>query len=327
MRGDDGVACVTQEQIERAREVDALGYILANEPGNVRRVGNCYRLKDHPSLSIDGNGWFWHSRGIGGKAIDYLVSVRGYKFVDAVCALIHEKPTERHSVQKTKPPATATTSESKPPTPTGRKPFAPPPRNTNNLRVIAYLQSRGIEKTSIQACIENGSLYESARYHNCVFVGRDENGMARFAALRGTSSSFKCDANGSDKRFGFVLPPGNPNSGTVAVFESAIDCLSHQSMCIQGFIEPFDGWRLSLGGTALAALAKFLERHAGVTNCQICTDDDEAGWQAAKKIEKLPGITATRALANGGNDWNEALLKLQKTERLQNRKPCGIERG
>jgi hypothetical protein len=138
--------------------------------------------------------------------------------------------------------------------------------------------------------------------------------------------NFKCDAEGSDKSYGFVLPPSDPNSDTVAVFEAPIDCLSHQTMCKQGFIEPFDGWRLSLNCTALAALRNFLERHTGVTKCLVCTDDDEAGQYAADEIGKLPGITAKRTLPPAGKDWNDGLLALQKAERLQHRVHRGSER-
>ncbi len=43
---------VTKEQIERARQVDILEYILTHEPGNAKRVGSGYRLKDHESLAV-----------------------------------------------------------------------------------------------------------------------------------------------------------------------------------------------------------------------------------------------------------------------------------
>ena len=320
---------VTKDQLQRARAIDVLDYVLSKEPDNVRRVGSGYRMKDHPSLSVDGKGWYWHSREIGGKtALDFLTDVRGYGLVDAVCMLIHERPLDRPPANKPGHKQMARKivpkKEASPP---DSKPLTLPPRNANNSRVLAYLQSRGISKPLILDCIELGLLYESARFHNCVFVGRDENGKARFAALRGTLGNYKCDAEGSDKRYGFLLPPYNPDSDTVAVFEAPIDALSHQTLCEQGHIEPYDGWRLSLGGTALAALKHFLEHHTGVTNCLICTDNDEAGERAADEIGKLPGITVVRYLPPTGSDWNEALLAAQKAERLQNRAYHGPERS
>ena len=322
-------AWVTKDQIRRAREVDILDYVLTHERENVRRVGGSYRLKDHESLSIDNGEWYWHSREIGGRtALDYLTDVRGYGLVDAVCTLIGERPQERPVRPEPSPPTKRITPRAlSPPAVPERKAFSLPPRNVNNTRVIAYLQSRGIERPLIMACIQNGSLYESAKHHNCVFVGRDDNGKARSAFQRGTMSVFKCDAEGSEKCFGFVMPPSNPDSATVAIFEAPVDCLSHKSMCNQGLIEPFDGWRLSLGGTALAALKNFLERHTSVKHCLVCTDNDEAGELAASRITEVPGITSERRAPVGGNDWNDGLLAFQKAERLQHRSLSGTERS
>ena len=329
---------MTPEQIEQARAVHVLDYVLRYEPDKIHRVGSGYRLKDHPSISIDENGWYRHSHELGGiTALDYLTFVRGYGLVDAVCMLINEKPLDhpppdraRIKAPTRKVTPTAHPSPSRPQATlpmAARRPPSLPPRNANNARVIAYLQSRGIDRQTLCACIKDKSLYQSEKYSNCVFVGFDDNGIARYGALRGTWSNFKCDVEGSDKSFGFVIPPNNPNSDTVAVFEAPIDCLSHQTLCRQGYIEPFDGWRLSLGGTALAALRNFLERHTSVTNCLVCTDNDEAGELAAAKIAKLPGITSERRLPVSGSDWNEGLLALQKAERLQNRVHRGNERG
>jgi len=115
-------------------------------------------------------------------------------------------------------------------------------------------------------------LYQSATWHNCCFVGRDEHGKAKFAALRGTLGDFKRDADGSDKRFGFCLPPVNPQSNTVYVFESPIDLLSFDTLRKLGHIEEKDaqdGWRLSLGGTAMAALTQCQRRLKNVKKCRL----------------------------------------------------------
>lgn len=312
---------VTKEQIERAREYSVLDYVLTYEGNQYKRVGNGYRNREHPSLAVSGDGFYWHSRDeIKGKtALDYLTSVRGYGLVEAVCTLIGEKPYERGD----KPPTETVAPKARPPTnekpPPERIPFSAPLRNKDNRRIIAYLQSRGIDRDLIIDCINQGSLYESLPYHNAVFTGKDENGKTRFAAMRGISSAFKRDADGSDKRYGFIIPPENPNSREIAAFEAPIDCLSHQTLCKQGFIPPFDGWRLSLGGTSDLALKHFLENHMEVTHCIICTDNDEAGEMAAAKISELPGITSERSIPVIENDWNDALCALQKAERLQNR--------
>jgi len=275
---------VSRDQIDRAKQVDILDYILSNEPHNVRRIGNTYRLKDHNSFEISNGLWNWHSRGIAGKnVVDYLIKVRGYKFVDAVRYLAGDDAQFKHVAPKAKPPPE-------------RKTFALPPRNRNNERVIAYLQSRGIDKQLILQCIERGLIYESAKWHNCVFVGRDDSGKVRYASLRGTTGDFKCDVESSDKRFGFVLPPIAGESDTVIAFESPADALSHQTI-----FPKQNGWRLSLGGISLAALTNFLDRHCEVNNVIVCTDNDKAGNLAAAKIAALPDIAVTRLLPPTGS--------------------------
>jgi hypothetical protein len=300
---------LTRGQIERAKSVGIEEYILAREPDNARRAGSAFYLIDHDSLEISNGMWNWHSRGVGGRgALDYLIKVRGLGFADAVRHLAGEGPAaEKPAIQKARPPNGPARKE--------RPPLALPRRNGDNGRAAAYLQGRGIDRELILDCVRRGSLYESARWHNCVFVGRDSGGKARFAALRGTSGGFMRDADGSDKRFGFDIPPAAAggrrpaggraasDSGAVAVFESPIDALSFQTLCPE-----IDVWRLSLGGTSLAALRGFLERHAGVTVVIACTDNDEAGNMAAAEMAGLPGISAMRALPPGGRkDWNEAL--------------------
>ncbi len=101
------------------------------------------------------------------------------------------------------------------------KPFELPEPNRYATRVMGYLQGRGIDGGIISRCLRDGSLYESFRYHNCVFVGRDREGKARFACLRGTLGDFKMDVPGSDKRFNFCLDnDGAGKSGTEKLMET-----------------------------------------------------------------------------------------------------------
>jgi len=73
--------------------------------------------------------------------------------------------------------------------------------------------------------------------------------------MRGTKGDFKCDIESSDKNYGFILSPVNEKIDIVAVFESPIDALSHQTI-----YPDFTGWRLSLGCTSDGALLNFLKR-------------------------------------------------------------------
>jgi len=285
---EQGLAYVSKDQLERARQIPVLDYVLRYESENIKRVGGEYRLRDHKSLAVGIKGFYWHSREIGGKtALDFLIDVRGYRLADAVCFLLNEKP---HSMGRTDSPGSRAPKQTMPPKakpPPSRQKFTIPRHNKDNIRVIAYLQSRGIDRGLILDCIQRGDLYESAYHHDCVFKGKDEKGKTRYAAIRSTASAFKGDAEGSDKKCSFLLPPSNPESGAVAVFESPIDALSHQTMSKQGFIPQFDGWRLSLGGTSALGLDYFLECHPQVAHCLICTDDDKAGKRTAERISEL----------------------------------------
>ena len=47
-----------------------------------------------------------------------------------------------------------------------------------------------ILKHGIQFCLESGRVYESEFHHNTVFVGMDEKGNPKYAAIRGIGTSF-----------------------------------------------------------------------------------------------------------------------------------------
>ena len=201
--------------IEQARQMDLLSYIRAYEPSNLVRVGgNVYCTREHDSLKISNGKWYWWSRGIGGvSALDYLIKVKDYGFVEAVEAL------------------TGITADWIPPPQTPKKDepkvLLLPPKNKDCNRVIQYLFGRGIDYQLIQECIAEGTIYESSNYHNAVFIGRDKSGTPKYAALRSTlGSTFKQDASGSDKRYSFRLLAREPTE-TVHLFEAAIDLLSY----------------------------------------------------------------------------------------------------
>ena len=366
---------VSRDMTESAGEIHVLDYVLSHESNDYKRVGQGYRHKKDDSLAVSEKGWYCHRSGTGGTAaLGYLVELKGYSRVDAVCMLLGERPVEAFSKTKSKQgkhtdTAKAQSSQAKKAAyskpvlnphpqsetvlPQQLAPLALPRRHKDNRRVIAYLQSRGIDKDLILDCINRGTLYESAVHHNCVFLGKDERGKTRFAAIRSTTGRFMQDAEGSVKAYGFVIPPtsaahiivesklGNSDDNgnkvsSVAVFESPIEALSHQTLCKQGFIPPFDGWRLSLGGTSMLALEHFLEKHPGITSLCICTNNDEAGDKAAESIAELldgkrgadAGESADRAVKQGivsqrappfrGNDWNDALQAVQMIQRMEN---------
>ena len=261
----------------------AIEFLRRYRPGSLVKSSarGEYQLAEHDSFKINGESsvWHWKSRDIGGKsALKYLICVEEVPFVEAVQLLCEESPMYipvQHEEEE---------KEHK------RPPFRLPTRAPNNDRITGYLLGRGISLPTIHYCIAGGILYESAEYHNCVFLGKDEHNTPKYAALRGIydyGKPFKREAPGSEKQYGFCIPPVRPCT-TVAVFEAAIDAMAEMTLC--GNIA--NKWRLSLGGISSSgkeplALREFLRRHPEITTLELRLDNDEKGRMASACIQKL----------------------------------------
>ena len=274
------------EAIERARQVDLLTYLQTCEPQELVHVsGNVYCTKTHDSLRISNGKWCWFSRGIGGySALDYLIKVNGYSFMDAM-----ETITGRAAIRL--PSFVPAPKEEKP------KHLLLPQAAPDNQAMVDYLKKRGIAPEVIDYCIQTGRLYESWNkgHSNVVFVGFDKEGKARFGCLRGIGEGrFHGDLSGSDKHYSFALPACVENSA-VHLCESAIDVMSYAILCKLDGID----WRrhnlLSLAGIyqpkkVLAesklpvALTRFLEDHPSVKTIYLHLDNDGPGRLATKAI-------------------------------------------
>lgn len=307
--------CVTPEQIEKAKQMDLLTYLQSYEPGNLKKISHdTWCTKEHDSLKISNGKWHWFSRHIGGKtALDYLIKVKGISFVKAV-----EIITDYAAVL---PPVF--TKIEKPIEP---KELELPQYNEDICEVRSYLKGRGISDTVIDYCQDNKMLYEDAKYHNCVFLGYDGN-TPKYGAVRSTVSNFKRDLTGSDKRFSFFIP-AESETGTVHLFESAIDLLSYASLEIR--IKR--NWRrddlLSLAGVYKTdkkqdiplALRTYLERHNGTKAVYLHLDNDEIGRTATKQItEALSSqYTVIDQPPQSGKDFNDYLKnEIRKEKRKE----------
>ncbi len=290
---------VTASEIRAAKEMDLLTYLQTYEPQELVRDGAGYRTRTHDSLKISHGMWHWFSQGIGGRtALDYLIHVKGMDFVSAVRLLCGGQRDLPRSEEATKP-----------------RPFVLPPRYPDCARVVRYLKRRGISGEVLRRCIDEDILYESDRYHNAVFIGKDEAGTPRYAMQRSTGQRpVKLEVEGSDKRFSFSL------EGTgvmLMVAESAIDALSLATMMQQAG-KP---WRnchyLSLGGVSVRksgnqlplALNQYLAAHPQIHRVRLALDDDEAGRGAAQQILAILDrqYDASAVFPEKGKDFNEYL--------------------
>ena len=277
----------TQEQIDRANETN-LEAFMRSQGEELIRSGNEFRWKKHDSLTVKGNKWFRHSESKGGYPIDFVMEFYGKSFPEAVEMLIRE-------------PGEGQTSTVPAPVPE----FHLPVPNITNVNAINYLtKERGISEAIVNEFIEAGLIYEDATHHNVVFVGRDENGIPRYAHCRGTAEKFVQDVSGSDKSYGFSYR----GTGTqLCVFEAPIDLLS--------FICLFKNkWKefsyISLGGTAGKALDRFLSENKDIDQVWMCLDSDQAGIDASKRLARMvpEGITVMQ-MKPKLKDWNEILTQ------------------
>ena len=188
----------------------------------------------------------------------------------------------------------------------------------------------GIHPGLIQECIKAGTLYESRRYQNCVFVGRDMEGKARFACLRGTRGNFRVDVEGSDKRYNFSLLAADPKCSRLTVAESPIDALSLATLVKLSGGEWQASHYLSLGGTAPRAMLQFLHDHPHVTQVSLCLDNDKAGIVGMERLEQaihdVPELAQRITLiyhnpppAKHGKDYNEFLCAHIRTVQQKKR--------
>ena len=288
MRTNRPYVQIDPDVLERVRQIDLLSYLREFEPSNLVKVkgtSNVYCTAEHDSLKISNGKWYWWSRGFGGySALDYLIKVKEYDFVEAVEILTGQ------TMADWKPPPAPKKDEP--------KVLLLPPKNKDCNRVIQYLFGRGIDYHLIQECIADGTLYESADYHNAVFIGKDESGTPKYAALRSTlGSTFKQDASGSDKQYSFRLLAKKP-ADTVHLFEAAIDLLSYATylkcegkdykseslLSLSGVYQPKKEMKDS---KIPIALTTFLSTNPQIKTIVLHLDNDKVGRLCTATLKEL----------------------------------------
>ena len=270
----------TQEQIDRANQADLVSF-LQSQGEQLTRAGNEYRWKRHDSLTVRGNKWYRHSQSKGGGPVDFVMEFFGKSFTEAVELLTGEKGAA----------------------PQDSPQFRLPPRSPDNRTARNYLTAaRRIDEDVTGFFFASGDIYEDAAHHNAVFVGRDEDGIPRYAHSKGTAGNFRLDVKGSDKAFNFCY---RGEGERLFVFEAPVDLLSF--LCL--FKKEWQKQSyLSLGGVGEKALLRFLSDRPNIKTVFLCLDSDEAGNDACSRLVKLmpEGYTVHRLIPLF-KDWNEVL--------------------
>ena len=292
----------SQEQLDKAKNADLIAFLGAYMGLEFKRSGKYYQCKQHSSLVVyeDRKGFVWNSQNIaGGDTIDFLRKVERKSFPEAVETIIGE------SAAMTYQPAPKYKSEA------GRL-VLPPKAEGKFDRVFAYLsKTRAISPDVISDFMKSKQLYQDNK-GNCVFVGYDEKGTAKFGSVRGTltEKKYREDCKNSDKRYAFHQM--GTDSTRLYIFEAPIDLMSHCTMTDQAYGKgAYKGQtRLALCGSSDVALEAFLERHSEVKVLHFRLDNDEAGRTSVEKYKakyEAKGYEV-RAVFSKGKDINDDLV-------------------
>ena len=296
----------TEEQKERARTTDLVS-LLRSQGESVKRSGKEYEWRDgSDKVTVRGNLWYHQYDREGGDAIDFVKRFYHKSYPEAVSFLNGESTGVLQAA----------------PIPRKKQAgFKLPPRNDNMRRAFAYLMNRrGIDRGVIDAFAHHKMIYESAKYHNVVFVGFNTQGKPAHANMRGTGSesTFKGNAENSAPEYSFHW---KGQDETLYLFEAPIDMLSYISMNQKD-------WRKHSYAAACCTsdkvLFQMLEDNPNIKQVFLCFDNDAPGQAAAKRTSDklfLKGIES-EILVPRLKDWNEDLLCPQEESEVE--EPCQV---
>ncbi|WP_294909751.1 DUF3991 and toprim domain-containing protein [uncultured Ruminococcus sp.] len=318
----------TKEQREQARRTDLANFLIS-QGEKVKKSGSEYEWLDgSQKVTIRGHLWYHQYEQKGGDAIDFVRRFYNKDYAEAVEMLLNNCGGQIITSQLIEK---------------SHKHFELPPRNDRMSRVFSYLLlTRGIDKDVLFEFVGQKMIYESAGFHNAVFVGYDSSGKPRHAHKRGTvtSNSYKGNVAGSQPEFSFHW---HGTSDKLFLFEAPIDMLSYISMQKAKDLQEVSTREDELKYNKtfereLAAAACRWKNHSYAASCSVsdrvlfqclkdnpniknvflCFDNDEAGQTANKRIaEKLNSMNIkNKILIPTHKDWNEDILKNERTEEI-----------
>ncbi len=282
----------TDEQKEQARQTDIVS-LLKSQGETVKRSGSEYEWKDgSQKVTIRGNLWFHQYDRVGGDAIDFVRRFYNKLYPEAMKFLLG---------------GCGGTFITAPPVVKEKKPFELPKPYRNMDRVKNYLHYvRGIDEDIIETFANENMIYESADYHNAVFVGFDKNGIPRHANKRGIGrgSTFKGNAESSMDEFAFHRIS---KSKYLYLFEAPIDLLSFICMHKENWKNHSYAASCSVSDRVLF---QCLNDYPHIEKVYLCLDSDEPGQTAADRIStKLFALgIESEILVPIHKDWNKDLL-------------------
>ncbi len=256
----------TKEQIKQANSVNLIDFAKQNGYTLESGGNKAYHAKNSGGLYffIDRNKYYHFGSNKGGGAIDFVMQFFNKNFTEAVemlCGTSYERISpvkEKSKIEE-------------------RRELILPEKAADFKRVYWYLVSvRGIDYEIVSKLMNEKKIYQQAEYGNCVFVGYDSTGNARYCSLRGTSPSkaFKMDRENSDKSYPFHIVG---SSEKVYVCESPIDAMSHATLTKLHNEDWKKDHRISLGCISDGSLVRFLDKHTEIKKITFCLDNDVCG--------------------------------------------------
>ena len=245
-------------------------------------------------VTIRDNIWFSQYEQKGGNAVQFVEKYYNKSYQDAVQMLLDEH-IEPISVDIQKKQNI-------------KKSFELPAPNKSMKQIFAYLlKARFLDRDVVKYFVDKGLIYESAKYHNCVFVGVDKNGKARHAHKRGTytlGDSFKGNVDSCEAEYSFHYAG---TSNVLYVFEAPIDMLSYISLHKENWTEHS---YVSLCSVSDRAVIQMLKDNPNLNKIYLCLDNDREGIDSDYRIRhnlNQIGYYDVAFIRPKYKDWNEIL--------------------
>ncbi|HPE95316.1 MAG TPA: DUF3991 and toprim domain-containing protein [Bacillota bacterium] len=279
----------TDEQIQAANGCDLAAFLISRDEA-LKRCGNQQIWEKH-QVWIRGHEWYTHYDAKGGYAVSFVMQYFGLSFQDSIRELLGDSVSTSRPASYTPKPQ--------------KELVLPQPSQTMN-RVYAYLMNeRFIARDVITHFAHAKTLYEDAEYHNCIFVGIDEDGIPRHCHRRGTSTvgkPFKQTETGSKTEYAFHHDGG---SEWLFVFEAPIDMLAFITLHQKE-------WQkhsyVALCCVSERAILHRLKVNTKLAKIVLCLDNDNAGEAASERIKAVlaeHGYADVRILKSVNKDWDE----------------------
>lgn len=293
----------TEQEKEQARNTDLVD-LLRRQGETLKKSGKEFQWKDgSDKVTVRGNVWFNQYEEIGGDAVDFVRRYFNMDFPEAMQFLLGKQ--KQGELQTSEP---VVRDEN--------KVFELPKKNDTMRRMFAYLTiSRGLDRDVVSEFVKKNMIYESADYHNVVFVGYDMEGNPRHAHKRASNSNstYRGNVEACSPEYSFHW---HGTSRCLFLFEAPIDMLSFISL-------HKEGWQkhsyAACCGVSDIVLFQMLKDNPNLDFVYLCLDNDEKGLQAIERMtQKLndEGI-GCKPLLSETKDWNMDLTTPAETEEGQ----------